>query len=68
MKPVRPDSTQPAMNASVRNSPDCANVRPDDAFGPTPGSGFDDLGRRDEHDDRRAGSRMTAIVLNCRRR
>ena len=31
MNPVRPDSRQPAMNARVRNRPDCANVRPDDA-------------------------------------
>ena len=28
MKPVRPDMTQPAMNASVRNRPDSANERP----------------------------------------
>ena len=66
MKPVRPDRKQPATNARVRNRPDCANVRPDDAFGRR-SSGFDDLGRRDEHDDRER-DRITAIVLNCRRR
>ena len=46
MKPVRPDMKQPAMNASVRNVPDCAN---DNAV---EWSGFSTCVEVDEDDDR----------------
>ena len=52
MNPVSPDSTQPAMNASVRNSPDWANERPDEPPLEVLRRRLDNLGRRHEHDDR----------------
>ena len=67
MKPVRPDRTQPAMNASVRNE---ARLRrtsgPDDASGDAI-SGFTtsvDV----TNTTIASGIRITAIVLNWRRR
>ena len=68
MKPVSPESRQPAMNASVRKMPDCTNVSPDDPY------------RADclvigfttsvdvTNTTMPSGTRMTAMVLNWRRR
>ncbi len=64
-KPVSPDSAHPAMNASVRKMPDCANVSPDDP--PTAIAGFTtsvDVTKTTIA----SGIRITAMVLNCRRR
>ena len=61
MKPVRPDKKHPPMNASVRNSPDCAYDSASVPFGST---------TLVEVTKTMAATGMTmmAIVLNCRRR
>ena len=64
MNPVRPESMQPAMNASVRKVPDWTNVRPDDAFGDA-SSGFV-TSVEVTNTTTASGIRITAIVLNCR--
>src|SRR2546430_2238579 len=61
MKRVRPDKKHPPTNASVRNSPDCAN---DSASLP-----FGSITLVDVTKTMAAtGMTMMAIVLNCRRR
>ncbi len=64
MNPVRPDSTQPATNARVRNRPDCANDSPEDALGPAT-SGLT-TSVEVTNTTMPSGTRMTAIVLNWR--
>ena len=64
MNPVRPESRQPATNASVRNRPDWANVRPDDAFGPARSGLVTSVDVTNT--TTASGIRITAIVLNCR--
>ena len=70
MNPVRPDITQPAMNASVRNRPDCAYVSPSDpkvSRAPSLMSGFT-TSVEVTNTTMASGIRITAIVLNWRRR
>src|SRR3954452_22281273 len=62
MTPVSPESTQQAMNASVRNNPDWANVSPADAFGPAV-SGLT-TSVEVTNTTIASGIRITAIVLN----
>ena len=65
MKPVRPDSTHPAMNARVRNMPGLPNVRPETRLGDSSGLNTSvDV----TNTTIASGIRMTAIVLNWRRR
>ena len=59
MKPVRPDRTQPAMNASVRNEPDSKN---DNASTPPGFSTAIDV----TNTMSASGIRMKPIVRNCR--
>ena len=61
MKPVRPDMKQPATNASVRNVPDWAN---DSASVPSSFLTAADV----TNTTTASGTRITPIVLNCRRR
>ena len=70
MKPVRPDRTQPAMNASVRKRPDCANVKPAEPYvsrAPSLSTGFT-TSVEVTNTTIASGIRITAIVLNWRRR
>jgi len=59
MKPVRPDIKQPARNARVRNSPDAPKLRASEPFG---FSTEVEVAKTTTM----SGSRMRAIVLNCR--
>ena len=74
MNPVSPDITQPAMNASVRNSPEAAKESPDEAS-----SGFTPTRANASRSGLAtsvavantmiaSGMRITAIVLNWRLR
>ena len=65
MNPVSPERTQPAMNANVRKVPDSTWVRPGDPAGNAIGFNTSvDV----TNTTMPSGMRMTAIVLNWRRR
>ena len=61
MKPVRPDKKHPPMKASVRNRPDSANDSASVPFGSTTSVDVTNTMTA-------TGTRMMAMVLNCRRR